>query len=219
MNPHFLLAVLSLCCAACVGTHRLSDPTLSVRTSGGEELGVSTEHGVVFLGRTANSGRAEITAYFGDGPSVESVVIEPIAPGLCTAETEIRLPSVPMSYEEPPAGSEVWIQGRNEQGNWEALVTVVADPRAQGFLTTIPDQVRGRPDQTGAGVYIEAAPLADGTESRRLVGLVAGVVTFSGALGTQQYLAIVGPRELWRLVTLRRENTKKSRWIYRDDVL
>lgn len=208
-----------LLATGCVGTHRLSDPTLSIRTEKGTELGVSTEHGVVFLGRTARAGRAEITAWFGDGESVESVVIEPVSPELCTAETEIRLPVVPMSFEEPAPGSKVWIVGRNETGRWEAEVDVLADPRAKGILTTIPEELRGRADQIGAGVFIDAPPLADGTEQRYLVGLVSGVVTFSGADGTRQYLAVIGPGELWRLVSLRRENTKKRRWIYRDDIL
>jgi hypothetical protein len=214
----FALACAGLA-AGCVGTYRLTDPTLSIRTEKGTELGVSTEHGVVFLGRTARAGRAEITAWFGDGESVESVVIEPVSPELCTAEAEIRLPAVPMSFEEPAPGSRVWIVGRTEAGRWEAAVEVLADPRAKGILTTIPDPLRGRPDQIGAGVFVDARPLADGTEQRYLVGLVSGVVTFSGADGTREYLAVLGPRELWQLVSLRRENIKKRRWIYRDDIL
>jgi len=213
--PLLCAALLS----ACVGTHRLSDPTLIIRTEKGSELGVSTEHGIVFLGRTARAGRAEITAWFGDGENIESVVIEPVSAELCTAETEIRLPTAPMSFEEPKPGSRVWIVGRTELGRWESEVEVLADPRAKGILTTIPPELRGRADQVGAGVFVDAPPLSDGTEQRQLVGLVSGVVTFTGAEGTREYLAVLGPRELWRLVSLRRENIKKRRWIYRDDIL
>ena len=92
-----LLAPLALGSSACVGTRLLSDPTLTIHTQKGDELGVATEHGLVFLGHTATSGRAEVTAWFGDGPSVEPVVIEPVGGGLFTAETEIRLPSVTIS--------------------------------------------------------------------------------------------------------------------------
>ena len=54
-----LAALLLLPAAGCLGpyTHKLSDPTLVLQTRGGTELGVSTEYGVVFLGRTARSGQ------------------------------------------------------------------------------------------------------------------------------------------------------------------
>ena len=38
---------------ACRGTRKLMDPILEVRTPGGQELGVATDFGVLFLGRTA----------------------------------------------------------------------------------------------------------------------------------------------------------------------
>jgi len=85
------VGVLALAALAtsCVGSRTLTDPTLEIRTPHGSELGVSTDYGVIFLGRTAQSGSVEITAWFGDGPSIESSVIEPIGGGLYTAETEI----------------------------------------------------------------------------------------------------------------------------------
>ena len=91
---------------SCVGTRTIQEPTLALKTSGGRELGVSTDYGIVFLGRTAQSGRVEIESRFGDGPNLEPAVIEPVGAGLYTAETEIRLPQVPLAFVEPaPAAS------------------------------------------------------------------------------------------------------------------
>lgn len=211
-----LLPLLSLLLASCVGTRKLSDPTLQIRTEHGSELGVSTDYGIVFLGRSASAGRAEITAWFGDGPSVEPVVIEPVGGGLYTAETEIRLPSVALSFDDPRPGEELIVAGRDADGPWETRVHVRDEPRAFGILTDLPAQLAGRADQTGAGVFI---PDPDDDSRRLLVGLVSGVVSFRTHDGARQYLAIVGPQDLWRLVTHRRELVKKRRWVYRDDIL
>ena len=103
--PALLLACLVA--TGCRGVRTAADPTLEVRSIGGQELAVSTDHGIVFLGRTARSGRVEITAWFGDGPSIEASVVEPLGGGLYTAVTEIRLPSVPLSFVTPRPGQEV----------------------------------------------------------------------------------------------------------------
>ncbi|MBK7645495.1 MAG: hypothetical protein IPJ19_21090 [Planctomycetes bacterium] len=208
--------MLLLLCSACVGTRKLADPVLEIRTPKGSELGVATDHGLIFLGHTANSGRAEITAWFGDGPSVEPIVIEPVGGGLYTAETEIRLPSVPISFVDPRPGDQLTIIGRDEDGTWSTSVRVANEPRALGILTDIPRRLRGHDDQTGAGVFVPDPIEPSGL---RLVGLVAGIVNFQSAKGTREYLAIVGPQDLWRLVTHRHDETKKRRWIYRDDIL
>ena len=36
--------------------------------------------------------------------------------------------------------------------------------------------------------------------------------------GWREYVTVIGPEELWRLVTLRRDGGRRKRWIYRDDV-
>ena len=210
------LLLLVLGSSACVGSRTLADPTLSIRTPRGSELGVATDHGVVFLGHTANSGRAEVTAWYGDGPSVEPVVIEPVGGGLYTAETEIRLPTITLSFVDPRPGDELTIIGRDENGLWDTTVKVANEPRALGILTSIPKQLRGRDNQTGAGAFV---PDPEDSSRRKLVGLVAGIVSFQSATGKREYLAIVGPQDLWRLVTHRHEEPKKHRWVYRDDIL
>ncbi|MCP3914124.1 MAG: hypothetical protein GY711_01045 [bacterium] len=217
MGRPLALALLLLACTAagCQGTRKLSDPTVRITTENGRELGVSTNYGVVFLGRTARSGYIEIEAYYGDGPSIESTVIEPVGDGLYTAETEIRLPVVPLTFIDPRAGESLIIAGRNDSGPWEVTARVRKDPRVRGLLLDFPSRLEGRPDQVGAGVY-----LVDPEDEfeRRLVGLVAGRVRLEGESGSEEYLAVHGPESLWRIVAHRRDLLKRKPPVYREDV-
>lgn len=205
-------ALLLLLLSACTGTRKAADAVLRVHTEGGTELGVSTEYGVVFLGATSTAGRVELEAWYGDGPSLEPSVIEPLGGGLYTAEPEILLPVVPMRFDTPEAGQVLLVHGRGAVQPWEAWTTVRADPRVRGILVDVPDPIRGRADQTGAGVFwVNPQDPVD----RRLVGLVSGRITLDG----RDYLAVVGPSDLWRLVTYRRDQLRRKRRVYREDIL
>jgi hypothetical protein len=101
---------------------------LEVRTPKGKELAVATDHGVLFLGRTAQSGEVELTAWYGDGPDIELAVVEPLGGGLFTAEPEIRVPSVPISFRVPKVGEQVEISGREGATVWQEQSEIVSDP-------------------------------------------------------------------------------------------
>lgn len=211
MRPHLtaltLLAALPL--AACAGSRTLTDPVLRITTEGGAELGVATDHGVVYLGRTAARGALELEAVFGDGPSLERSVSEPVGGGLFTARTEIELPCVAVSFAEPRAGEALVVAGRTEDGPWERTTRVVVDERVLGLLIEPVGGELDRADQVGAGVFREVAP-----HRRELVGLVSGRVTLDG----ETYLAVVGPEVLWRLVAHRRDHLRRKPQVYREDV-
>lgn len=213
----FLFALLALLCSGCSGTRHLADPCVWIQTSGGYELGVSTDYGLIFLGRTAQSGEVQITAWYGDGPSIEVSVIEPIGGGLFTAETEIRLPSVPMSYVVPTPGTVLRMRGRTLAGPWEEDVTIQNEPRvSDGLVVNVPAAIEGRAEQVGAGLY----ELPDGDRSRmRLVGIVSGRIRLETRAGPREYLTVQGPTHLWRIVTLRRDPGSPRRWVYREDIL
>lgn len=215
MRPLALALLVLPLASACQGVRTLSDPTLVLRTTGGSELGVSTDYGIVFLGRTARSGPLEVTAWFGDGPNIEKTVIEPVGSGLFTAETEIRLPETEMSFEEPAAGTVLHVVGRDAKGPWSASVTVQSDPRVLGIVTTVPDALRDAPDQIGAGVFTYPH---DDASKRKLVGLVSGRLVLGDGANAREFLTVVGPTDLWRLVSFRREPPNKRRFVYREDV-
>lgn len=212
-----LALVLSLGASSCTGTRLLSNPTLQLQTQGGTELGVSTDYGVVFLGRTATTGEVEITAFFGDGPSIEPTVIEPVGGGLYTAETEIRLPDVPIRFIEPIPGERLYLKGMSGTERWTEEVTVLSDPRVEGILIEVPKRLRNDPSQIGAGLFW--MPEEDDLLHMELVGLVSGRIRFERGADVREYMTIAGPTSLWRLVAHRRNQLERERWIYRNDIL
>lgn len=212
LNPRLLLLIPIVLLASCRGTRQAIDPVLRVRTEGGVELGVSTTYGVVFLGATATSGRVDLEGWYGDGPSLEPSVIEPLGGGLFTAEPEIRLPEVPMRFQMPAPGERLLIQGRDGYETWSEWVTVRGDERVEGLLLDIPYRLEGRADQVGAGVFWVNP---QNEHEKRLVGLVAGRLQ----LGGKEYLAAVGPNDLWRLVVYRRDHLRRKPRVYREDIM
>jgi hypothetical protein len=192
------------------------DPILEIHTPGGRELGVSTDYGVLFLGRTARSGEVNVIAWFGDGPSLEISVIEPLGEGLYTAETQIRLPVVPITFRTPQPGDVVLIRGRRGSDLWEARAKVQTDERVEGILMSVPRELEDAADQVGAGVFVDDPE----TGRRQLVALVSGTLELTGADGgSVRYLTAMGPEQLWRLVTRRQDLLQRRRWTYREDVL
>lgn len=221
LPPHASLALvmaLALGLTSCAGTRKLADPTVMIQTEGGVELGVSTDYGLIFLGRTATAGRAQVTAWFGDGPNVETTAIEPLGGNLFTAETEIRLPSVPMTFIDPAPGEMLLVRGRTPSGPWEAFVRVRHDPRVYGILLDVPKEIMQRMDQTGAGVFWVPED-GDPDIDKRLIGLVTGRLRLETKDGTREYLTVMGPEQLWRLVTHRRDHTRRKPWVYREDIM
>jgi hypothetical protein len=210
--PILLCAVLG----SCQGTRNVMDPILEIRTPGGNELGVATDYGVLFLGRTARSGEVSVIAWYGDGPSLEISVIEPLGEGLYTAETQIRLPAIPITFRTPRPGDVVYVLGRHGAEDWEAEVTVQSDPRVEGILLSIPSELVNAPDQVGAGVFVDDPE----TGKRRLVAMVSGTLELTDESGAAvRYLTAMGPEQIWRLVTRRQDLLQRRRWIYREDVL
>lgn len=200
--------------SACAGTRKLADPVLNMTTEGGTELGVSTEYGVVFLGRTAERGEVEVETYFGDGPSIERSIIEPIGGGLYTAEMDIVIPSVPIDFRAPEDGERLEILGRRGRRLWSTLAKVRTDPRVSGLLLEIPSGFRDEPTQVGAGVYRKT-----GARSRELVGLVTGKVQLERDGRSEQFLSVAGPTVMWRLAAHRRDLLRKKPFVYREDIL
>ncbi|MBM3986841.1 MAG: hypothetical protein FJ294_02665 [Planctomycetes bacterium] len=216
MRIHHALVALALLATACQGTRKLADPLIEVRGPESTELGVATDYGLVFLGRSARSGPVDVTAWFGDGPSTEQAVVEPLGGGLFTAEPEIRFPRVPISFQTPPPGTRLLLIGRVGRVRWQEEVEVLSDARVEGLLVRAPQRLATTPAE-GAGLFI-VNPLAE--HELKLVGLISGRIELESADGAKvEYLAAFGPDQLWRLVAHRRNDSKRRKFVYRDDIL
>jgi len=207
-----LLAAAVLCTLAAACRTADPDPTVLVRTANGVELGVSTTHGVVFLGSTAISGEAELVSWFGDGPSLEPSLIEPLGDGLYTLPVDIDLPAVAIGFELPEPGAELVVRGRDDNGPWEREVRRASGLPVLGLLLDPPSEpLPAR--SIGAGIYTR-----DRLGHLRLVGLLSGRATVETDGATREVLCALGPLDLWRVVTHPRNRQRADPWVHRDDL-
>ena len=215
------IATIAILSAACTAPWHVidprnyaEDPTVVMHTELGDELGVSTDYGVVFLGRGAKGGTVAFTSWFGDGPSLEEGVVESIGGGIFATEAEIEIPSVPIVFTEPNPGTDVIVRGRRNGHLWEIEAQTASDPSVQGLLLEPSKSLLElSPEDLGAGIFW------DDREGRPLLlGLVTGTVRISGEGGNRQYVTALGPRDLWRLVVQRRNSDRPKRPVYREDI-
>jgi len=225
--PHFarptralaLLATSALLTTGCFvlepfSAARDSDPTVQLRTSETGELGVSTDYGVVFLGRDQKSGEVEFSAWFGDGPSLETGIVEALGDGLFVTRAEIVLPIVPIRFDARPApGDQVVVRGRRGAESYRIDARVASDPSVDGILLRANSALDAlSSDQHGAGVYVRV----DG--ALQLVGLVTGSLRLGSRDDERAYYTVLGPDVLWRLVAHRRDADQPRRVPQRGDV-
>lgn len=214
--PHVLALALLPLAGACTSIEstkrRALDPVVVVHGAERDELGVSTDYGVVFLGRTARSGRVEFTVWFGDGPSREEALVEPMGGGLFAADSDIQLPSVPLCFEPPPEGTRLVLRGRRAGQPYELVAELAIDPSVTGILLVDTPELEQLGDEDlGAGVF-----LLEPNKPLRLLGLLSGRLQLEGG---RHYLTAVGPEDLWRLVVHRRNSDRPRRWVYREDLM
>lgn len=173
-----LLPTLLLALPACASVP--DGPVLVVQTSGGEEVGASTSHGVVFAGRTASKGVARVLVFFGDGPSVETGEIEEAGSGLFTIPVEIAVPTAEISVEPLAPGETLHLAGRSDGVTWRGKGRVAASGGAGGI-------------ETSEGIPPEGALAFRREEGRwRLSGIVAPAEPGPAT--------ILGPEALWRIL-------------------
>ena len=220
MKTSWIAPLLLLFGSACHSVANLrddtTDPTVVIHGTDGDELGVSTEYGIVFLGRHANRGRVEFTSWFGDGPRLEEGVIEPVGDQLYTTSAEIQLSNVPLLFHLPDPGETVIVRGRHGGVAWEFEAILATDPRVDGvLLEPSPELDMLHNDQLGAGVFY-----LDIRGRKQLVGLITGRVSIQAPDGnSRSYVTVSGPEQMWRLVLHRRNSERPRRKVYREDIL
>lgn len=207
----FVPAVLGLLLTGCSVRGSSFDPTVVVLGSGGEELGVSTPYGVVYLGHNVADERVRLVPAFGDGPGVERANSQEVARGLKLAEAAIELPTVPICFNAPAPGSTVIVKGRDGVRGWQEEATVASVPGAKGLVLRADGSLRRRMEAgvVGPGVYTR-----DDEGNLLLLGLLDGVFEKDGT----NYLAVAGPGHLWRAAAFDKK-LGRTRWVYREDVL
>jgi len=126
-EPSPVLRALRIASIVETATYLVLLAGIAYHLAGGPRLTAITGsvHGVVFLGRGATSGEAEVVGWFGDGPPIEPTLIEPLGPRPYSLGVEIELQKVPLGCELPPPGS---ILDRLEHGMRADRVRINGSP-------------------------------------------------------------------------------------------
>ena len=201
-----LLAVAPACAYRFL--ERPESPVLGIRTTGGSELGVATDDGIIFLGRSAHEGPAKVTYWIKEAPIVEAGTIRPFGGSLHSIELDVPIPSVPIDFEQIQPGEALIMMGVDGLRRWRVPVRAVQSERIQGSAVTAPTAVKLSPQHVGAGVFREAKG------SLRLVGLVKAVAVASSG---ERWLLLAGPTELRRALLAPRAAVPRLEARYRAD--
>ncbi len=185
--PAAVLLLLPACTAHLFSGVRRPDfsrPVVTIETRAGHEQGVATSEGILFLGRTAQSGPCRVHYFLGDTPMVDDGEITRFGSVLCRADVDLAQQQAALLGREPTGADQLVILIHGMTEVVRVPVQLAAGDGIAGDLLVWP----GRPVPPGAGIF------AVEPESERLllVGLVAGAVELEAAGNTQRYLAFSG---------------------------
>jgi hypothetical protein len=165
-----LLGALLLCSSCHVQRIDPAEiPVVRIQTTGGFEHGVSTQIGVLFLGRTASEGPAKLQYWLGPTPMIETGQVEAIGGSIHRIRPEVPIPSVPVTLEPVRPDEELVLMGIQDQIPWRLPVQLAQDEVVRGTVLRYPAGLRLGPDSVGLGVFRET------DAGFALVGLVKGV--------------------------------------------
>ncbi len=150
-------------------------PVVQITTTRGTELGVSTDEGILFLGRTAQQGPAKVFYFLGPSPLVEVGEVLPLGGPLSTVQLEVDIPTIPISFEPVRPGEELVLMGLDGPRVWQHPVRAVDNAElVNGTVLEQPAGLELQPWHIGAGVFRRT----DG--GLALVGLLKGRARIDG---------------------------------------
>lgn len=207
-----LTSIAALVALACGGPRPKG--IVRVRTPAGEEQGVATPYGILFLGRTAQAGRCDVTVFFGDGPSIEPGTIEAADSEICVALLEVKVPMSEVSFTYPDPSDAILIAIAHDDGPEYFTTEVSTEAGVEGTVLRVPRGFPVDPTVVGAGVY----RFEDGRY--RLIGLVNGVARYRGLDGQyHEVLTFLGPRNLTVAVLKDKDRGRPKDPPLRSDIL
>ncbi|MCR9245452.1 MAG: hypothetical protein NXI31_10500 [bacterium] len=151
-----------------------SRPVAFVETTGGIELGATTEYGILTLGRTATEGPCRVRYFTGPSPLVEDGELRATGATFTRAEIDLKHQAVRVLARPPRPTDELVAMWTPDGVTVRALrVELADDPRVTGDVLRDP----GEPLPPGATIL---RCTEDDLHDYEFVGLVAGRATFEG---------------------------------------
>lgn len=172
-----------------------SRPVALVETTGGVELGATTEFGILTLGRTATAGPCRVRYFLGPTPMVEDGALQPTASVFTRADIDLKTMAV-RAIDRPPTDADELVVMWTPDGTRISTATVqlahAAD--AEGDLLQPP----GVALPAGAAVLVQTRD--DGLQ---FLGLIAGkAVVDGGGDGTREYYVYAGVDRIRELLAI-----------------
>lgn len=171
-----------------------SRPVALVETTGGVELGATTEFGVLTLGRTAVEGPCRVHYFLGPTPIIESGTLTQAGGGFVRADIDLKTQSS-RAVDRPLTADDELVAMWTPDGAEERSVAVslARAPGVHGDVLTATDE----PLPTGATVLRKAD---DG--NLHFVGLVAGKATVDGGPAAGSYYVFAGGGRLREMLAM-----------------
>jgi hypothetical protein len=160
-----------------------SQPVALVETTGGVELGATTEFGVLTLGRTATAGPCRVHYFLGPTPVIEDGELAATASLFTVAEIDLKTMALRAMDRSPSAADELLAMWTPDGTRTERVAVQLArDPGVTGDVLRHP----GRELPVGAAVF------ADSDEGLLFVGLVAGKAEVTEQDAARHYFVFAG---------------------------
>jgi len=196
---------LIVCLAGCTqwlfsGVHYPADdrPVVRIETRGGTELGVGTDAGILFLGRTAQAGPCRIHYWLGPTPLVEDGVVEPYGGVFFKATMDLHHQQVPFLDRELAADEPLLALLTDGRSFEEVPLERARGPVVDGDVVAWP----GRDLPAGTGVFVRDE------RGLHVVGMIAGRLE----LGDERYLVHTGI-SAWREALLTAKPRRPERHV------
>lgn len=181
-----LSLLLASCTAHLFSTLPMPDrsrPIARIETRGGVEYGATTREGILFLGRTAQSGPCRVHYWLGPTLVVEDGYIEPAGGVFYRAMIDLQHQNVRLLPRDLTAADRIFAMVFSAGGVTEVPVRLANLAAVEGDVLVDP----GRPLPAGASLFVRAA---DG--DLQFAGLVAAELRLDGT----RLIAFAGPDRL-----------------------
>jgi hypothetical protein len=165
-------------------SYEWSHPVALVETTGGVELGATTEFGILTLGRTATDGPCRVRYFLGPTPLVESGTLGTTGSLFTRAEIDLKTMAVRGLDRPPLASDELLVMWTPDGTTTESVpVRLARSPDVEGDVLQHP----GRDLPPGATVLAQTRD-----DGLLFVGLIAGKATVEGGDGAGEYYVFAG---------------------------
>lgn len=185
-------------------------PLVRIETRTGVEYGAATDHGILFLGRTAQKGPCRVHYYLGDQMFVEDGMIRHRGSVLYEAEIDLKHQRIPLLDRDVLFEDELLALTLEGYDTVEHPVHLVRELGIDGDVVTAP----GAAIPAGTPLVIRRGPDDDFV----LAGLIAGAATLEVAADTEsRVLVFAGPARFREMLLVPEPDPKPRRAKHRPD--